>query len=148
METEAARLREKHRIELLRTGRAWPAPKGLFYSFQKYLDTLPWGSSQVDSTRIESAKHVQREHLNPQELAQWLADTRVGRRPRAGAYWGIFDPVVLLDTRYALESLDWLSSHHPQGLFLFGIQEEQGKLMPHFEDWLQFDGGSHFIAIR
>jgi hypothetical protein len=148
METEAERLRSKHRHELLRTGRAWPAPKGLFYSFQKYLDSLPWGASQIDHSRVEGAEHVKREHVNAGELAQWLHELRVARRPRVGAYWGIFDSVVIVDTHYALESLDWLSSYHPMGLFLFGIEHEQGKWTPHFEDWLQFDGGSHFIAIH
>jgi hypothetical protein len=148
MQTEAARLRNKHRRELLRTGRAWPAPKGLFYSFQKYLDTLPWGTSQVDERHIEGAVHLNRDQLPPEELAAWLSQLRVARNPRAGVYWGISDPVVLIDTSYALQSLDWLSSYHPTGLFLFGLEQEQGKWTPHFEDWLQYDGGSHFIAIR
>jgi hypothetical protein len=148
METEAQRLRAKHRNELLRTGRAWPAPKGLFYSFQKYLDSLPWGVSQVDERRIEGAVRVNRDRVAAADLAGWLADVRIARRPRVGAYWGIFDPVIVIDTAYALQSLDWLTSYHPMGLFLFGIEQEQGKWTPHFEDWLQYDGGSHFIAIR
>jgi hypothetical protein len=148
METEADRLRVKHRNELLRTGRAWPAPKGLFYSFQKFLDGLPWGVSQIDHGRVESAEHLNRDQHTIDALAEWLRETRVARRPRVGAYWGIFDPVVVMDTQFALKSLDWLISYHPMGLFLFGIEQEQGKWTPHFEDWLQFDGGSHFIAIR
>ena len=147
MQTEAQQLRSRHRAELLRTGRAWPAPNGLFYSFQKYLDSLPWGSRQVDSARIEGARHLQREHVNADELARWLAETRVARRPKVGAYWGIFDPVVVIDSGYALRSLDWLSSYHPQGLFLFGLEQANGRWSPRFEDWLQYDGGSHFIAI-
>jgi hypothetical protein len=147
METEADRLRTRHRHELLRTGRAWTAPKGLFYSFQKYLDGLPWGVSQIDHSRVEGAQHLQREHVNPAELEQWLGRIRVANRPRVGIYWGIFDPVIIADSRYALRSLDWLSSFHPMGLFLFGLEQEDGKWTPHFEDWLQFDGGSHFIAI-
>jgi hypothetical protein len=89
METEADRLRAKHRNELLRTGRAWPTPRGLFYSFQKYLDRLPWGVSQVDERRIEGAVRVNRDDIAAHELAAWLADVRIARRPRVGAYWGI-----------------------------------------------------------
>jgi len=148
METDARSLRARHRRELLRTGRAWPAPNGMFYAIQKFLDRLPWGTSHVDYARIEAATPLQRDHADAQAQADWLRGTRLARHPRVGVYWGIFDPVIVVDTEYALRSLDWLSSHHPMGLFLFGLSNEQGKWAPRFEDWLQFDGGSRIIAIR
>jgi hypothetical protein len=135
-------------VELLKTGRAWNAPSGLFYSFQKYLDKLPWGVSKLDASHIDGAERANRDYLSEQQLSDWLNTALVARRPRVAVYWGIYDPVVAVETEWALRRLDWLADFHPMGLFLFGLELQDGKWTPHFEEWLQYDGGSHLIAMR
>ncbi|MCA8916847.1 MAG: hypothetical protein KDB90_15750 [Planctomycetes bacterium] len=148
METEPDPIRKQYCQELLKTGHAWNAPAGLFFSFQKYLDGLPWGPTNLNHSRIAGAERANREVLNDQELRDWLNNARVARRPRVAVYWGLFEPVVLVETDWALKRLEWLSDFHPTGLFLFGLEMKDGKWTPHFEEWLQYDGASHLVAMR
>ncbi|MCB9935647.1 MAG: hypothetical protein H6840_08125 [Planctomycetes bacterium] len=148
MDTEPDRIHTRQRDELLKTGRAWLAPAGLFFAFQKYLETLPWGAHALDTRRLPEALRVDSHRLSEQELADWLNAARIANSPRVGVYWSAFEPVLLIETEWALKRLNWLADFHPQGLFLFGLELEQGKWTPHFEDWLHYDGRSSYTATR
>ncbi len=148
MHTEADRIRAQQRHELLKTGHAWRAPPALFFAFQKYLATLPWNTHGVDVSRLSSAARTNLHRLSPQELNEWLHQARLARHSRIGVYWGAFEPVLLLETDWALKRLEWLAEFHTHGLFLFGLELEDGKWTPHFEDWLHYDGRSSYTAIR
>lgn len=148
MENEADRIRFQQRAELIKSGLAWPAPRGLIFSFQKFLAGLPWGDHALDIRRLSTAARVNSHRLPEPELHAWLRESRVARRPRVGLYWGAFEPVLLVETEWALKRLEWLAEFHAHGLFLFGLELENGKWTPHFEDWLQYDGRSSFTAVR
>lgn len=148
MKTEADQIRFQQRAELIKTGHAWPAPNGLIFAFQKFLSELPWGEHALDIRRLPSAERVNSHHMPGPDLLVWLNDARIAKRPRVGVYWGAFEPVLVIETAWALKRLEWLAEFHPLGLFLFGLELENEKWAPHFEDWLQYDGRSSFTAVR
>ena len=110
-------------------------------SFERYLEALPWAPSHVDWRELPS---VEFELLDDWEemILDFSQGCPLGRHEYVMVMYDGSQPSILCGTGAGLRDLDLLYSAAPGARYFCGVDLIDGRAIPRYEDFAEFDGFS------
>jgi hypothetical protein len=140
-------IRSKHVQQWIRTGYAIVVTEDVTAQFGLHLEELPWlpSGSGLDWTRLKGlATDLSR--IDAPHLTNWLAHMPLGGDPYWVFWYSSEEPGIACEKAFAASHLSEAFWTAPGKRYVFGAAMQDGKLVPSFGHFAEYDGTDALIA--
>lgn len=121
---------------------------GVIQEFHKYLDTLPWFPQSLDWSAMPPSERFQLDADNENLAIQWVHQMAIGKHSHVVIAYQENEPGIMCSVEVLIWNLGPIFAGAPGKRYMFGADSLGTMWRYHFENLMEFDGGSVLTAIR
>lgn len=128
-------------MHLVASGGAVVLPMEYSIGFDQYLMKLPFAGSGIDWRRMPPSLRLNVSTAPEASFGKWLEGTGIGQHDYASVWYSREQSGVVVPLKeLSLGTLDGLYRGRPGYRYLFGIDLVGGRIVPSYQDLLQYIG--------
>jgi len=112
--------------------------------FSKFLDSMPWAPSHVDWRSIPCAKFEISDDWE-ESVLEFSREYPLGAHEYLMALYDESQPSILCPLGVGLRDIDLIYSGTPGSRYICGVDLIDGRPVPAYEDFAEFDGFANLI---